>query len=255
MEAQRQTILQTLHQTKSPTEDSCTNGICPVLAALSYVWHKVPQKNASVISPSLFYRVILNFTWPLWKRDSWDRRRPFCQRSRDSFPLRLPGRQFSNSALRGSGMGEPNKTIFYQVKTKWFHIIHLGLSAAYKSKYEINCLNNFFPQYIWSPISYVWYLTILFAILFNIPSDLLLSPIWYSGLCLQLHNSFQPAYWFSSEFIIRVFKDKLGAASPSKVESQLVLENDNIKNVRAFSNWINEKKWELILNTKLRMIK
>ena len=180
--------------------------------------------TASVISPPLFYRVISNFTWPLWKRDSWDRRRPFCQRSRDSFPLRLPGRQFSNSALRGSGMGEPNKTIFYQVKTKWFHIIHLGLSAAYKSKYEINCLNNVFPQYIWSPISYVWYLTILFAILFNLPSDLLLSPIWYSGLCLQLHNSFQPAYWFSSEFIIRVFKDKLGAASPSKVESQLVLE-------------------------------
>ena len=100
--------------------------------------------HIKTISPPLHHRVISNSTWPLWKRDSWDRRRPFCQRSRDSFPLRLPGRQFSNSALRGSDMGEPNKTRFYRMKTKWFHIINLGLSAAYNSKYKKNCLNNFF---------------------------------------------------------------------------------------------------------------
>ena len=80
--------------------------------------------------PSIIGLIISNSTWPLWKRDSWDRRRPFCQRSRDSFPLRLPGRQFSNSALRGSDMGEPKKTRFYRMKTKCIHIINLGLSTA-----------------------------------------------------------------------------------------------------------------------------
>ena len=103
-----------------------------------------------------------------------------------SFPIQLSG------AVTWVNMGEHGWTEKNKILSDENQVISYHQFGAVCSLIKVwkKLFKQFVSKYIWSPISYVWYLTILFAILCNLPLDLLLSPIWYSGLCLQLHNSF-----------------------------------------------------------------